>query len=301
MTKFAFLACSLAAALASLSSCSRAGGAVRLVTFTGAVDPYLAESLGEFSRQGLSVEITAVPATAKAMEALASGNADVIVGTYEQAVQMEARGLRLRPVAVLDTCHCLAIVSLSPSIRSISDLPGRLVGVAGLGGQMQNFARHLLAGREAAYVPIGVGQGAVTAIENSRVDAGVVLFTTFEALRQRHPDMKVLAETYSAEGMKRHLGVSSYPSKTLLATERWAAANPGRVTALRSAFLATARWMRTHSAPEILEKLPAAARGPDEATDRMLLELIKPHLTLDGAVPPGAEAVVRRVVLGPKQ
>jgi NitT/TauT family transport system substrate-binding protein len=260
------------------------------------VDPYLAESLGEFRRHGLAVEITAVPATAKAMEALAAGNAEVILGTYEQAIQMERRGLEVSPVAVLDTCHCLALVSLHPEVRTVADLKGRIVGVAGPGGQMQNFARFLLGGQEASYAAIGAGPSAVTAIENGRVDAGVVLFSAFDALRKRHPNLRVLAETFSPEGMKKAFGVTSYPSKTLLATTRWVRENPERAAALRLAFLATARWMRTHAGSEVLDRLPADVRGPDRETSLRLLELVRPHLTLDGAVPPGADAVVRSVV-----
>jgi NitT/TauT family transport system substrate-binding protein len=257
--------------------------------FQGAIDPYLAEALGEFKERSLTVEILAVPSTSKALEALMAGSADAMIGTYEQSLQAPG----VEAPAVLDTCHCLGLVTLKPEIRSPADLAGRTIGVAGFGGPMQNFARHLLAGDEASYAAIGVGPSSAAALEQGRVDVAVVLYTTFQALKSRHPNLRVLAETFTRGGMKAALGVEAYPAKSLLARQG------KRYPELVAALLETNRKMRELGAERTLALLPPEARGPDPAIDRMLLELLIPYASLDGAVPPGAEALARKMLARP--
>ena len=296
MTRFTAWTWSLlAAALLVAPACSRSGRAgVRLTTFAGAVEPYLADSLNAFREAGLIVQLQSVPGTAKAMESLLGGTADVILGTYEQTRQLAARGKPIEAVYVLDTCHCLALVSLKPGIRAISDLAGRTIGVAAAGGQMQNFARHLLRklGREASYASIGTGPSAVAALESGKVDAAVVLYGGYLALKERHAELLTLAETFTPDGMEAHLGVRAYPSKSLLAEAGWAAAHRDELNRLRRAFQRTVAWMKAHSAEEILDRLPPAARSPDRDLDLKMLQLLVPLLSLDGTVPPGSDRAV---------
>ncbi len=287
--------CRLAGLVLLAASCGRPPATtIRLTAFSGAVEPYLAEALGVFREAALPVQIQTVPGTAKAMESLLGGTAEVILGTYEQTRQLAARGKAVEAIYVLDTCHCLALVALDPAVRSFSDLAGKTIGVAAAGGQMQNFARHLLrkVGREASYAAIGVGPSAVAALEGGRVDAAVVLYSSYEALRTRHPELTTLAETFTPDGMQTHLGVRAYPSKSLLAEAGWVATHREEVDRLRQAFRSTVAWMKQHTAEEILDRLPPEARSPDRPLDLMLLRLLVPLLSVDGTVPPGSEAAV---------
>lgn len=295
MTILRPLACS---ALLIMAACSRPTP-IRLVSFQGALDPHLAMAIGAFRDEGLvQVEITQVPGTAKAMEALVGGSADVVLGTYEQIVQMEARGKKIEAVAVLDTCHCLALVTLRKDVQKVEDLAGKAIGVAAPGGQMQNFARFLLAGREASYAAIGVGPAAVAALESGKVDAGVVLYSSYLALKERHPELHVLAETFTREGMRNVFGVDAYPSKSVLAEQSWIAAHPRDAEALRRAFARTTAWMKSHSPEEVLDKIPEAVRGPSRELDLTLLRLLVPLASDDGRIAPESVAALRRVLSG---
>jgi NitT/TauT family transport system substrate-binding protein len=267
---------------------------LRLVTFQGAVEPYVAETIGAWREEGLAVNIEAVPGTARAMEALMAGSADLILGTYEQVIQMQSRGRAIHPVYVLDTCHCLALVTLRPEIKTIRDLNGRTIGVAAPGGQMQSFARYLMrqSGGEAAYPSIGVGPAAVAALEAGRVDAAIVLYTSYETLRQRHPELRVLAETFTRVGMRQALGVDAYPSKSLLAAQP----DPDRDRRLRAALSKTIRWMKSHTPEEILDRVPEPNRGADRGVDLLLLRQLTPLASETGEVPEGGDAIVRRIL-----
>ncbi len=269
---------------------------VRLATFQGALEPYLAREIGAYRDEGATVEITAVSGTAKAMEALLAGSADAVLGTFEQSIQLRRQGKPVEVLAVLDTCHCLALVSKNRDLRSPADLAGKTIGVAAPGGQMQNFARFLLRGAEASYVAIGAGPSAAAAVESGKVDAAVVLYTNYVTLRQRDPQLNVLAETFTRDGMRQWLGIEAYASKSLLASPEWSRAHPDAAAKLKRAMLRTVRWMKANPAETILDRLPAEVRGPDRATDLTLLRLLVPLLSETGAVPPGADAAVSRLL-----
>lgn len=264
------------------------------MTFTGAEAPLLAEREGFFARAGLKVEMQETPGAAKAMEALLSESVDSIVGTYEQVLQVHAQGKPVVAYMLLTDCHCLALVAApGKGVRSIRDLKGKVIGVGAPGGQMQNFASHLLRraelkGDDASYVAIGVGATALTAIEAGRVDAGVVLANTYAALRKRHADLTVLAETITNEGTTKVFDAPSYPSMALIARPEWLAANP--VTAERTvkALHSTIAWLRKEPVESIQKKLGL------ENADALRLHL--PHYLAWGEMAPERLATVRQFV-----
>lgn len=238
--------------------------AFRLMSFTGAEAPMLAEREGFFRKAGLAVEMQETPGAAKAMEALLAGSVDSIVGTYEQVLQAHAQGKPVVAYMLLTDCHCLALVAApGKAITSVSDLKGKVIGVGAPGGQMQNFAGFLLQrvglrSDDAAYVAIGVGANALTAIEAGKVDAGVVLANTYAPLRSRHPDLMVLAETFTPAGMAGVFDAPSYPSMALIARPEWLEANADAAQRMIVALHETISWMRKQTVETIQQKLGLA-------------------------------------------
>lgn len=227
----------------------------------------LAQKLGYFEREGLAVDLQEIAGTGKAMEALLSGGADSIVGTYEQAIQVQALGKPVIAYLQLTDCHCLAMVASpgKPS-ASIAALKGKVIGVAAPGGQMQNFATRLLEqaglrGDEVSFAAIGVGPSALVAIESGKVDAAVVLANTLVPLRERHPETVTLAETFSPEGNRRVFGTDGYPSMALLGQPLWLRSNPERTKRLVRAMQSSVTWIRTNPAEAVLAKLGAGNLG----------------------------------------
>lgn len=245
----------------ALAACNRSKPtSIRLVTFSGAEAPLLAQKLNYFAEAGLDVDLQETPGTAKAMEALLGGSADSIVGTYEQALQLQAKGQRVVGYRLLTECHCLALVAppSKPEIQKIEDLDGKTVGVGAPGGSMQTFVSFLLdrahAG-EASYVGIGVGASAFAAIEGGKVDAAVVLASTLTRLRERYPNLRVLAETFSEEGSQRALGVIRYPSMAVLAKGEWLDQNAATAQRVSAALGRAVDWIHAHPAEEVRQRL----------------------------------------------
>lgn len=87
-----------------LSSCERArdrsqSASVRMVfnrqpiTYLPA---YMADALGYYKQEGVTVKVEEVAGGSKAMQALLGGSADVAVGAYEQTIQIAAEGRRVQ-------------------------------------------------------------------------------------------------------------------------------------------------------------------------------------------------------------
>lgn len=242
-----------------LAGCGRpAPEQIRLVTFQGAEAPLLAQKLGFFEKEGLKVELQEIAGTGKAMEALLSGSADSIVGTYEQAIQVQALGKPVVAYLQLTDCHCLAMIAMkNPGL-----LKGKVIGVAAPGGQMQNFATRVieqggLTANDVSFAAIGVGPSALAAIESGKVDAAVVLANTLVPLRQRHPETVTIAETFSPEGTEKVFGTRGYPSMSLLGQPAWLQANPERTKRLVRAMRAAVAWIRSNPVETVQAKLGA--------------------------------------------
>lgn len=236
---------------------------LRLVTFQGAEAPVLAQKLGLFEKEGLTVDLQEIAGGGKAMEALLAGSADSIVGTYEQAIQVQALGKPVVAYLQLTNCHCLAMVAApGKGLRNVGSLKGKVIGVAAPGGQMQNFAVRLLeqaglAATDVSFAAIGVGPSALIAIESGKVDAGIVLANTLVPLRQRHSDLVTLAETFTPEGNRKVFGTEGYPSMALLGQRAWLQANPDRARRAVRAMQGAVAWIRANSAETVQAKLGA--------------------------------------------
>ena len=247
----------LVLALILLASCGKPDPLrIRLVTFQGAEAPLLAQKLGYFEKEGLRVDLQEIAGTGKAMEALLSGSADSIVGTYEQAIQVQALGKPVVAYLQLTDCHCLAMVTL----KRAASLKGQIIGVAAPGGAMQNFATRILEqsglkGSDVTFAAIGVGPAALMAIESGKVDAAVVLANTLVPLRQRNPETVTLAETFTPEGNRKVFGTDGWPSMALLGQPAWLRSNPDRTKRLVRAMQAAVAWIRTNSPEAVQAKL----------------------------------------------
>lgn len=254
-------ACAL---LITLAGCQKSAP-VRLVSFTGAEPPLIAQKLGYL--KGVDLQETA--SSARAMEALLAGSADVMVGTYEQALMIQAQGKDVVALRLLSECHCLALVAVPAKgqIPRLEGFNGKAIGVAGPGGPMQTFAEYVLGkvGAKASYAAIGVGATAAAAVEGGKVDAAVVLANTYVKLAERYgKTMSTMAETFTPEGSKQIFGVESYPAMALMARREWLDAHPAEAKQIADTMGQAVEWLLTHKPDEVKEKLgtgdPAAMR-----------------------------------------
>src|SRR5690349_12898191 len=127
-----------------------------------------------FQQEGLDVESTAFSSGTAALQNLIGGNADVVEGSFEHTLRMQAKGISLMCIAVFGRYPANVLVvrkSQADKIKTIADLKGKKIGISAPGASTHNFVAGLMerAGvpwKEASYVSVGTGLSAVAAMRS---------------------------------------------------------------------------------------------------------------------------------------
>jgi NitT/TauT family transport system substrate-binding protein len=260
----------------------------------------LAKQLGEFDRAGLAVELVDLKGGSDALKAVLGGSADVVSGYFDHCVNLAAKKQELRAFVVYDRYPGLVLV-VSPShnkeITSIKDLAGKKVGVSAPGSSTDFFLKYLLKknGLDPAgtsVIGVGLGATAVAAMEQGQIDAAVMLDPSVTVLQGSHPDLRILADTRTQKDTIDIFG-GEYPGGALYSTTAWVAAHDKEVQALTNAILNTLAWIHSHSAQEVMEKMPPEIVGKNKELYLAALKNTIPMYSETGRMDPkGADAVL---------
>ena len=264
----------------------------------------LADTLGFYRAEGLDVVLETLPNTAKAVQALVGGSADVAGIIYQQTLQMVAEGQRLRAFFIMnhkDSKVLIVAPGARERIRRLEDLKGALVGVSAPGTAPHLWMASYLAARglpasSYSLVSIGTSAQAIAALESGRIHAAGLAGGDHFRLLHRHPGLLILADTSTPAGMREGYGTNGYAGGTLSASQDWLTANPDPARRLTRALLRTHEWIAAHSPEEILAKLPSSFHSTDPAADVQILRWCLDAYTPDGALPPGAHQAMQQII-----
>ncbi len=260
----------------------------------------LAKQLGEFDRAGLAVELVDLKGGSDALKAVLGGSADVVSGYFDHCVNLAAKKQELVSFVVYDRYPGLVLV-VSPAhtgeIKSIGDLAGKKVGVSAPGSSTDFFLKYLLTKNgvdpaSVAVIGVGLGGTSVASMEQGQIDAAVMLDPSVTVLQAGHADLRILADTRT---QKDTLDVftGEYPGGALYSTAAWVAGHDKEVQALTDAMLATLGWIHTHSAEEIMAKMPPEMVGKNTTFYLAALKNTIPMYSETGKMDPkGADAVL---------
>ena len=296
------IACAIA-----LASCGPRSGSkqVRLALqppSTNNYPSYFAQWLGYFHEEGIEVEISQIAGASRVLEAIVGGSADVGGGVYEQAIQMAAEKRDIVSfISLLRSPNFALVAAPGRGVKTIADLKGKIAGVSSVGSPSQFYLNHLLM---AAGVPVesvsantvGMGATAAAAIEHGQVDAAMLFGSAITAIAARRPDLAILADTRTPEGLRAVFGIDDYPASCLLARREWLDHNPDIARRVSRAVLRSLAWIREHSAEEILARVPAESRAADAAAEIEAIRLAKPMYSVDGRIREESAEAVRRVL-----
>jgi NitT/TauT family transport system substrate-binding protein len=260
----------------------------------------LAKQLGEFDKAGLAVELVDLKGGSDALKAVLGGSADVVSGYFDHCVNLAAKKQELKAFVVYDRYPGLVLV-VSPGhtseINSIKDLAGKKVGVSAPGSSTDFFLKYLMKKNgldpaSAAVIGVGLGATAVAAMEQGQIDAAVMLDPSVTVLQGNHPDLKILSDTRTQKDTLAVFG-GEYPGGALYSTAAWVAAHEKDVQALTTAIVNTLSWIHSHSAEEIMAKMPEETVGKDKALYLAALKNTIPMYSETGKMDPkGADAVL---------
>ncbi|WP_076866976.1 ABC transporter substrate-binding protein [Bradyrhizobium mercantei] len=260
----------------------------------------LAKQLGEYDKAGLAVELVDLKGGSDALKAVLGGSADVVSGYFDHCVNIAAKKQEMQAFVVYDRYPGLVLV-VSPKhtgeINSIKDLAGKKVGVSAPGSSTDFFLKYLLkkngldpAGT--AVIGVGLGATAVAAMEQGQIDAAVMLDPSVTVLQGSHKDLKILSDTRTQHDTLAVFG-GEYPGGALYSTTAWVNGHEKEVQALTNAIMATLAWIHSHSAEDIMAKMPEDLVGKNKEQYLAALKNTIPMYSETGKMDPkGAEAVL---------
>lgn len=260
----------------------------------------LARELGEYQKAGVDVELVNFKGGSQALTAVIGGSADVVSGYYDHCVNLAAKNQALEAFVIYDRYPGLVLV-VSPkhaaAINSVKDLAGKKVGVSAPGSSTDFFLKYLLSkngvdANAVAVVGIGLDATAVAAQEQGMVEAAVMLDPAVTLLQGKYKETKILSDTRTANDTLAVFG-GEYPGGALYTRSDWIAKHEKETQALTSAILATLKWIHSHSAEEIMAKMPADMVGADKDLYLAALKNTIPMYSTTGRMDPkGAQAVL---------
>jgi NitT/TauT family transport system substrate-binding protein len=259
----------------------------------------LADEMGYFREEGLSVTIESFSSTTKIMQSLLSRSADVVASPYEVVVQMAAEGRNVKAFMLLNRYSSRVLVVLpgrASSIRRIEDLRNAKIGVAALGAVNHQFlnyvlAKHGLSPTDVQLVVIGTTASAVAALRHEQLDAAVLSGSEPAMASRQLPGLKILVDARGAAAARSLYGVDVYPSGVLASREDWLHDHPDAARKTARAVLRAVAWIQVHSPEEVLAAVPERYRAPDRSADMETLISMMQGYSRDGVIPAdGAEA-----------
>jgi NitT/TauT family transport system substrate-binding protein len=260
----------------------------------------LANQLGLYEKHGLKPELINFKGGSVALTAVLGGSADVVSGYYDHCVNLKAKNKDLKSVVVYDSVPGLVLV-VSPKhtgeIKSVKDLAGKKVGVSAPGSSTDFFLKYVLRKNgvdpaKIAVVGIGLDDTAVAAQEQGQVDAAVMLDPAVTRLQGKYADLRILSDTRTEKDTQAVFG-GDYPGGAIYATSEWVEKHPKESQALADALVETLRWIHSHSAEDIMAKMPKEMTSSDPQLYLAALKNSIPMYSKTGLMDPkGAEAVL---------
>jgi ABC-type nitrate/sulfonate/bicarbonate transport system substrate-binding protein len=236
---------------------------------------FIAKDRAFYARNGLSAELVqARPAVNIA--ALVSGDADY-AEVFGSAIRSAARGAPVRAFSTSIKAPFFSLV-VHPSIKSVKELKGRVIGVTSLGGTNQISGRLLLQhfgldpDRDVKFLAIGEEKFVVEALKAKRVDAILVA-----------PPFSILMKREGFVLLANAADVVSIPLAGLSATLDKIKQNRSQVKRVLKAEIEALRYLRDDAAgaTEVIRKRFAM----DEAMARESYAVVVNAFSRDGKIP----------------
>jgi NitT/TauT family transport system substrate-binding protein len=251
----------------------------------------ICERLGYFKEQDLDVTINDFRGGAQSLQALVGGSVDVVIGAYEHAIRMQAKGQDIRAVIELGRFPGIVVglrKDRAESYKSAADLKGAKIGVSAPGSSTNFFVMYLMSKAglkptDASYIGVGIGASALAAMKKGEIDALSNLDPIITKL-DLDGDIKIIADSRTEEGTRAIFGGSN-PAAVLYLKHDFAEKNPNTVQALVNALYKTLKWLEKATPEQIAAVVPQEYYLGDKALYVAALKANKQAYSLSGLIP----------------
>jgi len=220
------------------------------------------ERLGYFKEAGLDVEISDFAGGAKSLQALIGGSADVVTGSFDHTIQMQAKNQSIVALVQMGRFPGFALALRKEKAASYTgpkDLKGMKIGVTAPGSSTHFMVLYMMAQvglkpDDAVFIGTGSGGTVVAAVQHGEVD-GISNADPMITKLDREGLIKIAADTRTLEGTIKVYG-GPYPAAVLYATTAFVEKNPNTAQALVTALVRGLKWVQAHSAEDIAKMMP---------------------------------------------
>ena len=263
----------------------------------------LTESLGYFKAEGLDVELLNETSGVDAENEMLAGAVNGVVGFYDHCVDLQTKGKFVQSVVQFSQApgEVELVSNKYPEIKSMADLRGKSLGVTGLGSSTNFLTQYLMVKAgvpmgDFTNIPVGAGTTFIAAMQQDKIQAGMTTEPTISRLLKTG-EARVLVDMRTIEKTKAALG-GPYPAASLYMATDWVEKNKPTVQKLANAFVKTLKFINTHSAAEIADKMPKDFYAGDKDAYVKALADGKAMFTADGVMPSGGPETVLSVLAG---
>ena len=286
------------AAMASEKVTLIVGGAEKIIYLPAS----LAQRLGYYREQDLSVDLQSELGGNEAEDALLAGAADGVIGFYDHTIELQAKGKFVESIIVIGQAPGEAEIvatRLADKVIRSADFSGLTFGVTGLGSSTVTLAQYLAMRqgaslRDLTLVPAGAGDTFITALKDGRIDLGITSEPTVSRLLKLGVG-QVVVDLRTPEAARAALG-GTYPAACLYVQSSWVQQHHDTARHLASALVKALVFINTHDAAQIAALVPESYYAGDKALYIDALARAKPGFTPDGRMPPDGPATVLGVL-----
>jgi NitT/TauT family transport system substrate-binding protein len=304
-----FVSLCLCGVILAIASCSRPQQPTTIRVAVGGQTQFiylpltLADQLGYFKDEGLSVQISDLRGGSEALAALIGGSVDMVTGFYEHTIRARAQGKHIVMVALFDRYPGLVFMLGKHhfnEVHSIKDLVGKPVGVTAPGSSTDQLVKFILRQNnlDPQSIPVVTGGTStmLAALEQNRVWAGVV--TDPLASKLEHDGIaRVLYDTRTEKGTLEIFG-GPWPAGGFYTSADFIQQHRSVVQSMVNAGVRALRYLKQHSAEEVAAVMPESFWAGDR--DQYIASL-RANLSMyssDGLMPhEGPQNVLKTLAL----
>lgn len=248
----------------------------------------IAEKKGFFRDAGLTVDFNNFQGGPRSVEALAGGSIDFAVATFEYPLLLQAKGVELLSVAVINRSIGNVIALRKPlaaTYKSPRDLKGLKIGATSPGSFLARVVQYVLAKDgltldDVSIIGLGAGGGAVAMVKAGRVDA---ISHTDPVIGRLVADDEIVPviDARKREGMEYIFG-GDIAASTVMTSAAFLRKNPAAVQSFVNGVTRALDWMRNQSVDQIMEVVPAEYYIGNKSDYGRMLSANMPIFTSDG-------------------
>ena len=254
----------------------------------------IAEQLGYFKAEGLELELGD----------FAAGAADVVSGSYEQVLGLQARGQRFQSFVLQGRAPAMSLgisTKTLPLYRSPASLVGKKIGISAAGSLSHLLASSVLTRVnlkpvDASFVAVGSGAGALSALRSGQIDAMCNAEPVMTMLEQKG-EVRIVADTRTLKGTLEIFG-GPMPAACLYAATEFVQRNPNTVQALTNAMVYALKWLQTAGPGDIIKTVPEAYLLGDRALYLTAFNKVREAISPDGLMPDDGPRTVLKALAG---